>query len=221
MIISIFGPDGVGKTTHADMLARELFKRGYKVRRVWVKNNHTVAYLIIVLLKHISKRSVIMLSSNSILTNILARSGKMSKTLWLWIDSISVLVKLLFSVYILKLFGFIIVADRYLPDTITAMVLTVWDLKALETLPIKLLLSRIKKDKAVLIMLDCDYETIKGRRGTLLEPKQYIFAQKILYKVIAKVFGAPIIRTDRNVAETHREILNILDKLFQTSTTPV
>lgn len=208
MIVSIFGPDGVGKTTHADMLVSELIKQGYKVKRAWVKNNHTIAYLIITLLKHVSKNSVIILPSNSILTNILACSGRISKMFWLWIDFISVVIKLIFSVYIPALFGFIVITDRYLPDTVTAMMLTVKDIKILKTLPVRFLLSRLKKDKTVLIMLDCDYETIRNRRGTLLEPKQIILIQKTLYRVVAKILKAPVVYTNKSIVEAHKEILN-------------
>ena len=179
MIISIFGPDGVGKTTHADMLANELARQGYKVKRVWVKNNHTIAYLIIVLLNRISRRNVIVLPSNSILTNILACSSKIASKLWLWIDLIGAIIKLIFSVYIPRLLGFIVVADRYLPDTIVAMTLTLRDFKILKTIPIKLLLSMLRRDNTIMIMLDCNYELIKSRRVDLVEPRPLILWQKI------------------------------------------
>jgi len=108
------------------------------------------------MLKSISKRSVIVLPSNAILTNVLAQS-RLGKKLWLWIDFIGVVVKLIFSVYMFKLLGHVIVADRYLPDTIVSMVVTLNDPKVMKSLPIKFIVSRIMRDRTNLVMLDRSY----------------------------------------------------------------
>lgn len=213
MIISIFGPDGVGKTTHANMLVYKLSKQGYKVRKVWIKNNHTITYLIVKLLEYISRHNVVKLPTNMIITNILACSNKLNKRFWLWMDFIGVLIKFMFSVYVPKILGFIIIADRYLPDTIVAMSLTVRDLKVLKTLPVKLLLSRLIKDNTMMIMLDCDYVLIKSRRAGLIEPQSLISWQKIAYRTIAKILNAPVIQTNKNINEVHTEILRIIKTL--------
>jgi len=207
-IISLFGPDGVGKTTHAKLLALRFVKKGYKIKRVWIKNNHTIAYLIISLLKLISKRSVVVLPSEAILTNILAQN-RLGKKLWLWIDFVGVLVKLIFSVYIPKLLGYTIIADRYLPDTIVSIIITLKDPKVIRSFPIKFIISRIIKDKTNLVMLDRSYERIKNSRSWV-EPLTLIRYQKTLYHIIAKLINAPIVLTDKNMDEVHRNILSSL-----------
>lgn len=204
MIISISGPDGVGKTTHVNILVNETIRKGYKVKKVWIKNNHTIAYLIIMLLKYISDSNIVMLSSKSILTNILAYSNK---RLWLWIDSLSVLIKLITSIYVPRLLGYIVIADRYLLDTIVAMVLTVRDFKALKCLPVKFLLYRLRKDNTLLVALDCSFESIKSRRKEQIEPYVVIKWQRLLYRVLARMLNIPIIYADKSVAKVHSEIL--------------
>ena len=207
-ILSLFGPDGVGKTTHARLLTLELMRKGYRVKRVWVKNNHTIAYLVVSLLKFISKRSVVMLPSKAILTNILAQS-RLGRKLWLWIDFIGVVVKLIFGVYIFKLLGYIIIADRYLPDTIVSMIITLNEPKAMKSLPIKFIISRIIKDRINLVMLDRSYEHIKNSRDWV-EPPALICYQRALYRIIAKIINAPIVSTDKDISEVHRNILSLL-----------
>jgi len=207
-VISLFGPDGVGKTTHAKLLTLRLMRKGYKVKRVWIKNNHTIAYLVISLLKFISKRSVVVLPSKAILTNILAQS-RLGRKLWLWIDFIGVVIKLIFSVYIFKLLGYIIIADRYLPDTIVSMIITLNEPKAMKSLPIKFIISRIIKDRINLVMLDRSYEHIKNSRDWV-EPPALICYQRALYRIIAKIINAPIVSTDKDISEVHRNILSLL-----------
>jgi len=207
-ILSLFGPDGVGKTTHARLLILKFMKEGYRVKRVWVKNNHTIAYLIILLLKFVSKRSVVVLPSKAILTNILAQS-KLGRKLWLWIDFIGVVVKLIFSVYIFKPLGYIIIADRYLPDTIVSMIITLNEPKAMKSLPIKFIISRIIKDRTNLVMLDRSYEQIKNSRDWV-EPPTLIYHQRALYRIIAKIINAPIVSTDKSISEVHRNVLSLL-----------
>ena len=209
-IISLFGSDCVGKTTHARLLILRLVRKGYKVKGVWIKNNHTVAYLVILMLKSISKRSVVVLPSNAILTNVLAQS-RLGKKLWLWIDFIGVVVKLIFSVYMFKLLGHVIVADRYLPDTIVSMVVTLNDPKVMKSLPIKFIVSRIMRDRTNLVMLDRSYELIKNsRKNNWVEPPSLICYQRMLYRTIAKITNAPIVSTDRSVSEVHRNILSLI-----------
>ena len=212
MIISLFGPDGVGKSTHADVLAYELAKQGYKIKRVWVKNNHTIAYLIITMLTHISKNNVVFLPSKTILTNILASSSRFSKKLWLWIDAISTLIKLVVSVHIPLLLGYTVIADRYIPDTIVAMTLTVRSIRIIKEIPVKLLLSILRKNKNIIIMLDCDYGCIKARRKALVEPKPIISWQRLVFKVLAGILNAPLVRTDKDLRKTHSEIFKLVNQ---------
>lgn len=207
-VISLFGPDGVGKTTHAKLLTLRLMRKGYKVKRVWIKNNHTIAYLVISLLKFISKRSVVVLPSKAILTNILAQS-RLGRKLWLWIDFIGVVIKLVFSVYIFKLLGYIIIADRYLPDTIVSVIITLNEPKAVKSLPIKFVILRIIKDRTNLVMLNRSYEQIKNSRDWI-EPPTLMCYQRILYRIIAKIINAPIVSTNKSISEVHRNILSLL-----------
>jgi len=210
-IISIFGPDGAGKTTHARLLAYKLKRKGFKVKHVWIKNNHTLAYIMLKFLEKISPQSVLRLPTNAIITHILAYSNSISRTIWSWLELISVITKLIINVYIPRLFGYTIIADRYLPDTIIHMTIATKSLEILQSIPVKTLLKILAKDKTKLIMLDSSYKTIKNRRNNICEPRQLIEIQRLLYKKIAKILNVPIEKTDnKNIAETHLNIIRIL-----------
>lgn len=44
--ISFFGPDGAGKTTHSHLLINQIRSRGVKVRKVWIRSSHTLAFVL-------------------------------------------------------------------------------------------------------------------------------------------------------------------------------
>lgn len=44
--ISFFGPDGAGKTTHTHLLVNQIRSRGVKVRKIWIRSPHTLAFLL-------------------------------------------------------------------------------------------------------------------------------------------------------------------------------
>ena len=39
-LIVFFGPDGAGKTTQVTMLAKYLESRGFRVKKIWIRNFH-------------------------------------------------------------------------------------------------------------------------------------------------------------------------------------
>ena len=135
-----FGPDGSSKTTLAKALVRELEDRGFNVRILWMRGTHTLASLLARLL---SKFSSFRGFDNpyygiSIPKNV--------KRIWQLIEFVSVLPVLLIRFILPRLLGYIVIAERYLPDFLVWVMLTTRDIGYLRSLEAKFILALSMKE---------------------------------------------------------------------------
>lgn len=209
-IIAFFGPDGSGKTTQADLLAAELRRRGFKVRRAWIKNNHMLAYAAVRLLERLSPRSVVRSPSGAIVAHRLGNGGRLGRILWPWVELVGVLPNVILKAKIPALLGATVVADRYLPDTVVHAAMATGSTRLPNLLPYRIMLSML--GGASLVHVDAAPEAAKARRGELADPISYLEVQRRLYREVVEVTGAPTVdTTELSVAEAHRRVLEVLD----------
>lgn len=208
-LIALFGPDGAGKTTQANLLAATLRKKGVRVRRVHAKSNHTLAYLITSLIAKLDAGRIVRSTSGSVITHSLANANRIGKTFWPWIELISVLPHVILKERIPRLLGATIIADRYLVDTLVHAAIETKNLDLRISLAQKVMLAIL--GSARLVHIDAQVEVIRARRGEEADPKWYLEIQRTLYKKIAKVVRAPTIDTTRIMPpDVHQELLKLL-----------
>ncbi|MEM0049647.1 MAG: hypothetical protein QXW39_03830 [Candidatus Bathyarchaeia archaeon] len=225
-IIAFSGPDGSGKSTHANLISEKFISNGYVVKRIWVKNVHLLSYVILLILEKINKKRVLRSTSEAIITSSIANFGNQ----WVWIESINISLKMLLFLlvkFFYKLFNkkLILIADRFILDSMVHILISVMLLKVgykekKKTL-IKLLMSypfrilRYYYRMSIIIFLDGKEEIIIKRKmkSKKSDPLWYINLQRKLYHIVIKVFKIPVYSidvSDRSVIETHNEILNLL-----------
>jgi len=206
-LIVFFGPDGSGKTTQAILLASHFQKQGCKVRLVWIRAHHSLASIL-------SK----ILSSFGYYRRIFSR-GKSSKSLdvklssrfkrfWSFIEFISVLPWILIKVKLPLLLGYVVIAHRYLVDTIASVAYFLGDNEFPSGNAAKILLAMISKG-AFLIHLDAEIETIMERRKDEELDLDFIQFQRKFYLSFATLLGALSINTSsKNIMGTFQIILD-------------
>jgi hypothetical protein len=112
---------GSGKSTQARLLAAYLASRGFKVKVVWVKSFHTLAYVLSRLYQKLSPRSVELNMYGHIIRIKPLCQGKLRRPIWAWIEFISIAPKIFIEVYLPSLVGKTIVAERYLIDSVVSI----------------------------------------------------------------------------------------------------
>jgi len=123
MMVVFFGPDGTGKTTLSRITEAYLVKKGYRVSHIRLRSHHLAMYLLVSVMKKL--KLIPSASSPRLLTYSLRRYFKHSR-IFTSLELINVVIWVFVNVKILGKMFFrnnIIVAERYIPDFITDMLL--------------------------------------------------------------------------------------------------
>ena len=213
-LICLFGPDGVGKSTHTEILCYNLIKENEKVKKVWIRGPHTFSFILSrVLLRSGRFRSY----SNPYgrVKKVIRVKGKTLKDLWAFIEFISVIPIILVKVSIPLKLGFTIIADRYVLDSIVSIAYNVEDKTFIFGRLARILLRQIPSG-SILIHLDCEYETLCHRRGRLVEPYQFISFQKECYRLLGDQITSHYIDTsNKSIEQTSTCIIDIIMKTIR------
>jgi thymidylate kinase len=109
-LICLFGPDGSGKTTMAKALTRKLENHNLKVKISWMRGTHTLAS---VLARHFSRFAAFKGSDNPYYGVYIPSD---MRRLWQLLEFMSVLSILLVKFILPRILGYIVIAERYVPD---------------------------------------------------------------------------------------------------------
>jgi len=194
--IYIFGPDGSGKSTHARILAGYLAHDGVRVKIVWIKSQHSIAFIISRVFSKFAPHSVSLDPNGSIIRIYAVSNGSISRLVWSIIEFIGIIPWIILRIYIPLLMGKIVIAERYVVDSIVTIAYSINDPRFVRSFIAKLMLRFIPKD-TLLVHLDSIYEEISRRRGYEVDPKEYIEFQRGMYGMLSKTLRALTINTSR------------------------
>jgi len=151
--IAFCGPDGVGKTTQ--LLLLQYYLETYEkvhTKICWIRTPHLLAWILFKLWNALGYRAPPI------------KGNKLSKAVWIILDSANVVLKIFFSTYIFLLLGYIVLAERYVVDTIVTNI--AYFTKDWNTLKSRayLFLLRLIPDNSLIIYLDANERIIFNRR---------------------------------------------------------
>lgn len=219
LFVAFCGMDGVGKTTQVTLLEQKL-RRSYKVKRVWIRSPHTLAYFI-------------WRFFNIFGYDVPPINGSLNRLIWSVIEIVSIMPRILIDVYLPKALGFTLIGERYVVDSIATMsCYFLKDPKFIHSRASNFLL-RFMPPCTIPILLDSNIVSIMERRLTRnslhdepvrlnpqiwLDPNKYSknnpyeyiapHQQREMYLELARKVRAHIIETsDLSVDEVHRIVL--------------
>ncbi|MEM1673036.1 MAG: hypothetical protein QXY55_06285 [Candidatus Korarchaeota archaeon] len=206
-LIYFFGPDGTGKTTHADLIAARLRSMGFKVWRTSVKQHHTIAHLILKLMEK-AGYDIRMINYYGFYKEL---ANKMN-LIWKFIEIISFFIAWIYRIYLPYLLGYIVVCDRYVLDTLVTLSYFLKEPKFITSKFARLLIKLIPKN-SLLFYLEADTRSIVLRK--LDEPLtlELIEYYKRMYALLIKIYGIKVnnINTESEAVQSvHKKIAGLL-----------
>lgn len=218
--IVFFGPEGAGKTTQINILVRKL-KAKYgagNVEVISIRDNHLLIPIVIKLLKWLGLHTYFRYGNGYV--TVVADVQKVIKDKRIWaIFQLLNLLPLYFVRYYLKrkLWGKLLVADRFIPDSLSTLAHFMDDPDFLMTRIGRLYFKLLPKD-ACLFFLYSPYEQLTARyrrRKTLVEPQDLIYYEILVGQKISRLFGNVLVinTSEKSISDTSRIIEEYLTRL--------
>jgi thymidylate kinase len=183
--VYFFGSDGTGKTTQAQLLTEELHRNCIKTRRAWIRGRHSFAFAISMILLWLGYKEFIPFEG--------APGGKIldprrlpAKKLWCLLEFVSVVPLILVRIYIPRLLGYYVVAERYVVDSI---VYNEYFLGRSFDVYAKILLHMIP-NQSLAVHLDASREDVLARRENGILSESFIDYQLREYRYFARALSA-------------------------------
>jgi len=212
MMVVFFGPDGTGKTTLSRMTEIYLARKGYHISHIRLRSHHLVMYLLVLVMKKL--KLIPNTSSPRILSYSLRRYFKHSMV-FIYLELVNVIVWIFINVKVRRVFlgSNIIIAERYIPDFITDMLLISPRTNFLYFLT--RLLDPLLRN-AVKINLYADPSDILSRKRDEELSYCYVKALIRLYRLVSIFLGIDLyINTSReSKAESFTRIRDLLENVL-------
>lgn len=219
-LIAFFGPDGSGKSTQVRLLANKFEDCDEKVKIVWIRSSHTLAYLVSSFLVKVGFHRVVSNQYGRTMKIPAIHTNRGLRLLWSTLEVVSVMPLILYRVYIPLSLGYTVVAERYVLDTIVGIAYYTNDLKFLANRTARFLLFFVPR-KTIFIHLDSSYSAILRRRGRHVDSHHFIEFQRTAYKILGDHVGAFLIDTSNmSVGDTSNQIMTHFVKSCGLETCP-
>jgi len=209
-LIAFFGPDGAGKTTQTRLLVNYLrSNRKLRVRWVWIRGRHTFAFVIASFLIKMGYYRGFDVQEETQFKVFDPQSLPKIKGLWGAIEFGSVLPWIILKVYLPKLLGYTVVAERYVIDTIAYLGYWLGE-DFLKSFWARALLSFIPRNSK-LIFLDGDTDDLLKRLRNDYVRRDFLVFQRKVYRDFALVFDCTVVNTSKsNVEDAFQTIITSL-----------
>lgn len=204
-IISIIGPDGVGKTTQIELLISYLNEKGIKYESEWLRFNHMLSLPLLAIARLMGLSEIITLESGNRLGYHYFYKSKIISSLYAFLLFLDTMINTFFKVYIpVFIFKRNIIYDRFIYDTMVDLMVST-GIYIGESFSGKLFLSLIPRN-SISILLITDVETLRQRRDDVMYDKA--LEQKIdRYHKLSEKFNIPVVDANQPVENVHKEIL--------------
>lgn len=208
MFICITGIDGVGKTTHVNLILEHLQNKGIKCEYKWLRFHHFISLPLLAFCRLAGYTRVSTLGGTQKCSyHEFYRSGLIS-FVYPWILLMDTVLFTTVKVYIPMVFGKTIVCDRFVYDTLIDVAVATRDYEIYNKAVGKLFLKLIP-EIARIVMLNLDKDTVLSRRDELKD--DITFDERYeLYKSFSDEFGIKVVYNAGAVENVNKSAISVL-----------
>ncbi len=207
IVISLIGPDGAGKTTHAGRLVSLLASGGRETRYVWMRFHHYIS-LVVLGISRILGRTLTWESEAKRFTQPLLGGSRILRTLYCVSFCSDYIFAYFFKVRLRVLLGKTVILDRFVVDALVDLQ-TVTGIPSIEETFFGQVLCSLLKQSPLVVYLRASMQEILSRR---LEHRRDPFLEERLrcYDRLAVNLGLPVVNTGGPEDEAFDQIRTLL-----------
>lgn len=209
MFICVMGIDGVGKTTHVNLILEHLREKGIKCQYKWLRFHHLFSLPLLAFCRIAGYTRLSTLGDSQKCSYHEFYKSKFISAIYPWVLFFDIFVFTTIKVYIPMFFGISIVCDRFVYDTLIDTAVATKDHEIYKKSAGKLFLKLIPKNgKFVMIFLE--KSMIFLRRPELKD--DLTFDERYdLYQKFANLFALDIFDNNGTIASVYRLIISELE----------
>jgi thymidylate kinase len=204
----LIGIDGTGKTTHALGIIDYLQKSGYKCKYVWFGSPYFFSFPFMVICRLLGYTKTHYLANGTVVSEHQYYKNKSLSRLWPWVQFIDILISVDMRVKVPLLFGFAVVCDRFVPDTLVELMTDVKDVGLHERLVGRLIIKSMPKSSR-LMLLDVNEKTALRRKNDVLG-LGYLTRRRNEYLLISRDLRIPIVNGEAPLGDVKRNLLTLI-----------
>jgi thymidylate kinase len=206
MFICITGIDGVGKTTHVNLIIEHLRKKGIKCQYKWLRFHHLFSLPLLAFCRVAGYTRMSALGDSQKCSYHEFYKSRFVSAVYPWILFFDTFLFITIKVYIPMFFETSIVCDRFVYDTLIDLAVATKDHEIYKKPVGKLFLKLIPKN-ARFVMLDLDKSTIFSRRLELKDDLTFD-ERYALYQDFVNLFRIDVVDNDDNIASINKLIIS-------------
>ena len=209
MFICITGIDGVGKTTHVNLILEHLREKGIKCQYKWLRFHHLFSLPLLAFCRVAGYTRLSTLGSSQKCSYHEFYKSRFVSSVYPWILFLDTFLFTVIKVYIPMFFGISIVCDRFVYDTLIDMAVATKDHEIHKKPVGKSFLKLIPKN-AWFVMLDLDKSTIFSRRPELKDDLTFDERYR-LYQSFINLFKIDVVDNGGTVEDVKVLIISFLE----------
>jgi len=206
MFICITGIDGVGKTTHVNLILEHLREKGIKCQYKWLRFHHLFSLPLLAFCRVAGYTRLSTLGNSQQCSYHEFYKSKLISAIYPWILFFDTFLFTIIKVYIPMFFGISIVCDRFVYDTLIDMAIATKDPEIYKKSVGKLFLILIPKNSRV-VMLNLEKSIIISRRPELKDDLTFD-ERYALYRDLSSRFNIHIEENCDNMRQVNCSIIN-------------
>lgn len=208
MFICITGIDGVGKTTHVNLILEHLREKGIKCQYKWLRFHHLFSLPLLAFCRVAGYTRLSTLGNSQKCSYHEFYKSRFFSAIYPWILFFDTILFTIIKVYIPMFFGISIVCDRFVYDTLIDTAVATKDHEIYKKPVGKLFLKLIPKN-AHFVMLDLDKSTIFSRRPELKDDLTFD-ERYALYQNFVNLFSIYVVENNDNSTSINKLIMSNL-----------